>query len=45
MAKARAKTWDDVFNGHLDKGMDHADAAYRADEWERRRRRKSRSRS
>ena len=36
MAKKRPKTWDDEFNRHLDKGMDHADAAYRADEWARR---------
>ena len=41
MAKKRPKTWDDEFNRHLDKGMDHADAAYRADEWERQRARRS----
>ena len=41
MAKTKKKTWDDVFNRHLDKGMDHADAAYRADQWERQRARQS----
>lgn len=45
MPKPKVKTWDGEFNRHLDKGMDHADAAYRADEWERRRSLKSRRRS
>ncbi len=35
MAKAKPKTWDDEFQRHVCKGCDHADAAYRADEWER----------
>lgn len=26
-------TWGDVFRRHLARGMDHADAAHRADEW------------
>jgi hypothetical protein len=30
------KTWGDVFNHHKAKGMDAADAAYRADQWEKR---------
>lgn len=36
----RRTTWGDVFRRNLAKGMDHADAAFRADEWEKRRRRK-----
>lgn len=43
MPKAKAKTWGDEFQRHLANGCDHADAAYRADEWERLRSIKSRS--
>ncbi len=33
------KSWGDVFRHYLDvKGYDHAYAAFKADEWERRRR-------
>lgn len=35
MAKAKVKTWGDEFQRHLSNGCDHADVAYRADEWER----------
>lgn len=32
------KSWGEVFRHYLDRvGCQHADAAYRADEWERRR--------
>ena len=44
MSKAKTKTWGDEFHRHLSNGCDHADAAYRADEWERLRCVKSRSR-
>lgn len=33
------RTWGDVYNGHKAKGMDHADAAVRADEWVERQKR------
>lgn len=42
MPKRKTKTWGDEFQRHLSNGCDHADAAYRADEWARQRRRKSR---
>ena len=35
MAKEKPKTWGDEFQRHVSNGCDHADAAYRADEWER----------
>lgn len=31
------KTWGDVYYFYLNKGEDHGSAAYRADEWEKRR--------
>ena len=34
------QTWGHVYQHYLDKGCDHADAAYRADEWEKRKERK-----
>ncbi|MCZ6608451.1 MAG: hypothetical protein O7A66_00420 [Alphaproteobacteria bacterium] len=43
MAKPKTKTWGDEFQRHVSNGCDHADAAYRADEWQRLRRIKSRS--
>jgi hypothetical protein len=30
------ETWGDVYNRHKAKGMDPSDAAFRADEWEKR---------
>jgi chromosome segregation ATPase len=30
------QTWGDVYNHHKAKGMDQSDAAFRADEWEKR---------
>jgi hypothetical protein len=35
-APRRWRSWGDVFRHYLNRGHDHADAAYRADEWERR---------
>ncbi len=37
MVRAEKKTWGDEFQRHVSNGRDHADAAYRADEWERQR--------
>ena len=31
-------TWGDIFNKYRRRGHDHADAAYRADQWEKRQR-------
>jgi hypothetical protein len=39
------KNWADVYNHHKSKGMDQNDAAYRADEWEKRQLRKVRSKA
>ena len=35
-----ATTWGDVYNRHIRAGEDHGGAAYAADEWEKRQRRK-----
>lgn len=32
----RWTTWGEVYDHHRELGRDHSDAAYRADEWERR---------
>jgi hypothetical protein len=39
---AALKTWGDVYWHHVRKGRDRSDAAFRADEWERRQQRKCR---
>jgi len=39
MADPVRNSWGDIYLRHKRKGMDHADAAYRADEWERNQRR------
>ena len=33
MDKRRPKVWGDEFQRHVSNGCDHADAAFRADEW------------
>lgn len=36
LSKTRKKTrWGDIFNNYLSQGCDYADAAFRADEWEK----------